>query len=494
MIARLVMVLMVLAAAARAEEPLRVGLTELPPNRGNPFSSIYTPAIWTLSPQFDGLTHLTDDGRLIPWLATAWRATSTTTWEFTLREGVTFSNGEPFDAAAVAATVNFLAAPEQAGLALARELATLKSARVIGPLTVEITTDTPNPMLPNEASWLFIPAPKAWAELGPEAFAAAPVGTGPYRQTSWRAGRAEFDAVPSAWRKPVARRVVFIQVPESSARLQAVLSGQLDVSTEVTPDEGDTLAAAGGRLVPIGLSGVWAMVMNNVKTDSPFRDVRVRRALNLAVNRQNIIDVLLAGATKPASQPAPRGADGYNPDLPPFPYAPDEARRLLAEAGYPNGFKFVMESGSGAGSRNSLVSQQVAADLAAVGVTMEIRSVPVSLILTKMQNGGWEGTAFTLSFFTPTQDALRPMRNQSCLWVHPWYCDPEAMPLITQALAEFDLDKRRALVRQVMAHSHHQAQALFLYDGVGFMGLGRRVAELPSDISYLRFDALKWRE
>jgi len=469
-----------------AAETLRIGMTGLPAHRGNPYGGIYLPALWTLSASYDSLTRLRPDGRVEPWLATGWEAASPVTWRFTLREDVVFSDGTKFDAAAVAVAVNALTGPEAEMTVLARELATLKSARVVSAYVVEIETDAPNPMLPNEVAYLLIPSAAAWAAGGAQGLAAQPVGTGPYVLESWGAGRAAFTVNPKAWSKPVASRVEFIQIAEGSARLQALLTGRIDVATETHVEETETLVAAGGRMQTLSLAGVTSIVLNT-EMDTPLRDVRVRRALNMAVDRRRIVDQLLSGRARIANQPAPTAADGHNPDVPPYPYDPEAARKLLAEAGYPNGFKFVMESGSGAGTINTVINQQVASDLARINVTMEMRPVLLSQILQRVQQGGWEGSAFNFSFFTPTLDALRPQRNQSCLWVKPWYCDREVVPLIEAAQAEFDRAKRRDIVKRIMARSHDQAQAIFIYEGVGFMGLGPRVTSLPVDFGFIRF-------
>jgi peptide/nickel transport system substrate-binding protein len=477
-------------AAPAAAETLRIGMTGLPAARGNPYGGIYIPALYTLSATYDSLTRLRPDGRLEPWLATGWEAVTPTTWRFTLREGVVFSDGTVFDAAAVAAAVNALASVEGEATVLGRELATLKAARVVSSHVVEIDTDAPNPMLPNEAAYLLIPSPAAWAAGGASGLATKPVGTGPYILESWQAGRAAFKANPTAWRKPAVKRVEYAQVAESSARLQALLTGRIDVAMETHVEEIETLAAAGGRVQTLNLAGVTSIVLNT-EMETPLRDVRVRRAINMAVDRKRIVDQLLGGRARIANQPAPAAAEGYNPDLPPYPYDPQAARKLLEEAGYPNGFKFLMESGSGPGAINTVINQQVAADLARVGVIMEMRPVLLSQVLQRVQQGGWEGSAFTFSFFTPTLDALRPQRNQSCLWVKPWYCDREVMPLIEAAQAEFDRAKRRDILRRIMARSHEQAQAIFIYEGVGFMGLGRRVKAMPVDFGFVRFSEIE---
>lgn len=198
---------------------------------------MYLTAIYTQSAIYDGLTNIAGNGNVIPWLASSGHATSPTTWEFTLRDGVRFSNGEPFDAAAVASAVEVLTRPASSGWALARELATLKSARVIAPNVGEITTDEPNPMSPRELAWLLLPAPEAWHREYADSFAARPVGTGPYQLTEWHAGREQFDRFEGSWGRPVVPHLEFRQIPDNAARVQALVSDQIDAIIIVNPDD-----------------------------------------------------------------------------------------------------------------------------------------------------------------------------------------------------------------------------------------------------------------
>jgi peptide/nickel transport system substrate-binding protein len=467
-----------------------LAVTEFPTARGNPFGATYVPGLYVWSAIYDSLTRLSPDQGLQPWLATQWRATSPTTWEFALRRDVSYSNGEFFTSDAVVEAVTYLTQGPGRLEPAGRELATLKSARALDAFNVEISTHQPNAMLPHEVSYLMLPAPETWRRAGPGSFISTPIGTGPYAVERWGQDRAVLHAAPRSWRAAPSKQLEVYPSPDPAARLQGLLSGAFDIIADVAPDEDGVLQQVDARLVPVRWPGVWAIMFNTEK-DERLRDVRVRRALNLAVDRQTIVDRLLAGATRLASQPASRDAIGFNPEVTPFPYDPDRARALLAEAGYGKGLALIMESIAGAGANDALVSQRVAADLAKVGVAVEIRTIGVMQLLARMQKGTWEGSLFPTSFFMPTQDALKAMRANSCLWHAPWYCDREIVPTLRAALSEFDPVRRRILAQQVMARSHDVAQALFLYEGLGFMGLGRRVVELRSDFGFLRFETMR---
>ena len=145
----------------------------------------------------------------------------------------------------------------------------------------------------------------------------------------------------------------------------------------------------------------------------------------------------------------------------------------------------------GSGSLTNKVFLQIASDLASVGVTMNIVTLATPEFLSNLMDGGWQGSAFPLGYFTPSYDALRVMRNQSCLWHVPWYCDPDAMPLIEAAVAEPVVDKRIALTEGIMRYAHDTAQGLFLYDGVILAASGPRIARFESRGYFILYEALQ---
>lgn len=261
-------------------------------------------------------------------------------------------------------------------------------------------------------------------------------------------------------------------MPDPASRRAALATGEADIApTSVTPELFGDILAVGGSVLADRIPAVVGVVFNTA-IDSPLRDPQVRRALTHAVDRRALVDGLFDGKTDVAAQPAPHGSFGFNADLKPLPYDPDLARRLLTEAGYPKGLAFTIEVPSGAAMFPDIF-QQVAADLARVGVAMEVRAIPI---------------------FTPVSDALHPMRQHSCLWHKPWFCDPVAQVEIDAALAESDLDRRRALTQSVMARAHDDAQALYLYDTVAFVALGPRIESFRIDFSFIRYEEIRLRK
>ncbi|MBL8631056.1 MAG: hypothetical protein JNM81_15590, partial [Rhodospirillaceae bacterium] len=423
-----------------ADKILRVGMTAMPPSLFNPFANTGLPYVYMWSAVFDGLTFIDENGDVQPWLATSWENVDPLTWRFDLRRDVVFSDGAPFTSESVVAVAELLTGPAATKEVVARMMSFLDHARAIDDYTVEIKTKTPVPLLPRFLPQFYAVQPKQLKALGLDGFAKAPIATGPFAVTRIDANKVVFKPHTQSWRKPQVDGLEVVINAEASARKQAVLSGRLDIALNLGPEETAGIVAAGGKDVVWRDAAIWAYQFAGSKDNpfgiAPFKDIRVREALNLAIDRKAIIDALLAGRTIAATQPAPPGVYGFNPDLPPIPYDPDKAKRLLAAAGYPNGFKFVMEATVGSGPSDAALHQTVAQYLAAVGVKAEVRAISSNQLIRNVVEGGWTSDSFGLYYnHEPTADALRGLDTQSCLWHHAWYCNPATTPLIKAAQA-----------------------------------------------------------
>ena len=459
------------AYATDDEATIRLALGGLPTRRGNPFRTSQTPTITVISAMYDSLTWLQEDGSVIPWLATAWRNIDALTWEFTLRDDVAFSNGAPFNAKTVEFMVNYMAGDGPPTEDLRRELEALAGARATGPYTVEITTKRPMPLFARLASIMPMVDPAQWQAMGPEAYAEKPIGTGPFILDEWAPSSATLSANTSSWRPPKTQKLELLAISDQSARIQAFQSEQIDISLGVDPDQFFAIEGAGGSIAS-WQDGMVIGVLLRTDQDNPLADARVRQALNMAVDRQSIVDVLMDGRTVLASQPATRSAFGFDPSIEPYPYDPDGAKALLAEAGYPDGFSFELEIGIG----NALV-QRVADDLSRIGVTMTIQLRPIMAFLSDFTGGRLSKDGFMLSWTaTPVLDATQAVALHSCMHPRPWYCDQRIMPTVMTALGEWDTDRAIKLRHEVMQFYHDQTPGIYLHESVGFAGLSPKVS------------------
>lgn len=473
----IVLTALLVCAPAAAADKLRIGITAMPAEHGNPFGTAGTTANFILPAVYDRLFAFDNDGKLQPQLAARWEMRDPKTWAVTLRRDIVFSNGERLDAAGVKAVFDALRAPEAVAYFGAREPRQLAAVETENDDTLILRTREPNAVLPGQISIVPMAAPGHLAKVGIAGLAAQPVGSGPFTVESWSEQRIVMRANPTSWRKPQVAELEYLVLPEPMSRMQGLLSDRIDIAIAVDPEQIEDLHAAGKRVVQRKPNRILTIVFNTLDPGSPFRNEKVRQAMNYAVDRAAIARQLLAGLVAPASQGTVPEAHGYNPDLKPYPYDPGKARALLREAGYPNGFAFTFEFPAGTLASGAAIMQQVAADLAKVGVAMKVQPISFAQFTRQFTQGGWGGQALLSDYPVYSLDGLRSFyrSTHSCDWSAPWFCDRNIQPLIDAAGVEIDLTKREAMTRQVLAYYRDTAESLLLFPVLGLDALGPRV-------------------
>ena len=310
-----------------------------------------------------------------PMLATGWKVVNDTTWEFTLRQGVRFHNGEPFNAHSVKATLEYIQNPASKSHYAAYWKA-VKEVQVVNDSTVRFVTDKPWPTLIDRISltdFLVLPA-KALRELGPEKLAQHPIGTGPFRFVEWkRDERLVMERNPDYWAGPAeVSRVTFRFIPEFSARLAAMLSGEIDVMKDVPPHAVDAVDRSGRAKVRAVVSSRINYLALVTLKPGPMQDVRVRRAMNHAVDVDELIAKVLQGrASKICGPLSPANVDYAPVDC--YRHDPARAQALLKEAGVePAKLALTLDTPSGRYPLDKDVSQAIAAQLQRIGLKVAV--------------------------------------------------------------------------------------------------------------------------
>jgi peptide/nickel transport system substrate-binding protein len=335
-------------------------------------------------------------GRLQPDLAAEWRAVEPTIWEFKLRPNVTWQDGRPFTADDVAFTLSRVPNVPNSPGGFAGFIRTIQRTEVVDPLTIRFHTSAPNPILPVEIASIFIISRHVGEGATTEDYNAgrAVVGTGPYRFVSHRQGdRTEMQRNDAYWggRQPF-QRVSYRFIPNDPARTAALLAGDVDVIDQIASADLPRLRREGRIQVSEieGLRLVYLMadfsrtgaVPGVTDTNgqplqqNPFMDVRVRRALNMAIARDAIAERVMEGQATQTAQWLPPGAYSYNPAVRPQPSDLDGARRLLAEAGFPNGFRLVLATPNDRFPNDSRIAQAVAQNWTRIGVQTTVEAHP----------------------------------------------------------------------------------------------------------------------
>ncbi len=474
---------------------LRVAVSALPPSLGDPYQGNGPPGSLFWSAVFDGLTGWDAEWNLVPALATGWEMATPTRWVLTLREGVTFHNGEPFDAAAVKANFDWLLSEAGQATVIGAEISGITRVEIVDPMTVAILTETPDVILPRRLAAVMIVAPKAWAELGPAGFARAPAGTGSFRLVRFGPATADLVAFAESWRPPQMAALSFAENSDAAARLQALLAGQVDLA-RVAPDDLPLVEGRGFQVHVAQLPQVSSLAFRTVDNpESPLKDVRVRQALNHAVDRRTIAQALLGGLVEPASQGSAAMTAGHDPALEPYTFDPNRARALLTSAGYPDGFRMQALVVTGAAPADALVYQRVAEDLGRIGVQVELRSTVFPDLIRRYFSGEWgDLDAFGLSWnAAPYNDAIRPIIYFSCAKPNPFFCEPEVMGRIEAVQSEVDAEERLTLLRDLAGTIREQAPALFLFETADVIAYAGRLTGLETQNRVTAYHLLEWR-
>ncbi len=284
---------------------------------------------------------------LVPCLAESYRSVGTNCIQFRLRKGIQFHNGEPFNADAVKASFDYLRDVE---LMSSLPYGFLKGVDILDEYTVRINTAVPYSIaLEVIANILLIYPPKYLKEVGWEAFGKHPVGTGPYRFKDWsNPSEIVFEANPQYFGgpkgKPMIPNLRIVMIPEELVRMEALLTGQVDLvrGGSVAPDQIHFLKANPGiKISKAETMRIFFLIMDATgKTKTPFfKDKRVRKAMNHAIDKQTLVKKVLKGYAKTAHSVVTPLHFGYTKDVVNYPYDPAKAKELLKEAGYPNGFE-----------------------------------------------------------------------------------------------------------------------------------------------------------
>ncbi len=451
------------AAGDPAEKLIRVAMRRLPPGMADPAAHSGQPSVDIWPAFYDGLTSIDADGNVQPWLATAWRLHDERTWRLTLRQGVRFSNGEPFDAHAVQSSVdNILFGYGARDLVRNSLLPTVAAARVIDDYTIDLVTYEPDPFLPKRLSQFYPLPPKYFAEVGPQQFARQPIGTGPFVVESWGVSRVVMRANRSSWRPPLVDTLEFIEIPDLTARRQAIESLQVHVAQYLSPDDVADLRAQGIE-VRSSPEPRLRLIPFVVRPGSPLQSAQVRLALNHAVNKAAIVKALLADAPV-ATQLGTRASDGFDRSLEPFAYDPARAKQLLAAAGYGDGLSLDVEVLASTNTDRS-VFEAVAADLRDVGVRTTLNAVEFERWRANLLSGKWHGDMFTWSAsFDPVLDISRIWQYLSCGRPRPPFCQPELSELVHKRAVELDPEVRARQMARINELIRQDPPAILLHE------------------------------
>jgi len=461
-------------AAAGGE--LRIALS-YDPSSMDPHFAATAGNITVSSHFFDCLVNVDADGQYVAGLATEWHAVDPTTWEIRLRKGVQFSDGGAFTADDVAFSLGRPATVLNSPGPFTGYTKSITRIQVVDPLTLRLKTAEPYGPLPGDLASIFIVSRKAAAKAGSEDFntGRAMVGTGPYAFGAYKRGESvTMVRNPRHWGTPPAWEKVAIRfIPADPARVAALLAGDVDLIEGVPPSDMPRLKLdAKLRVVQRSSWRTLFLHLNHGAADdavvftdksgsrplgrNPIKDARVRQALSLGLNRHALVQTALEGYASPAAQIVAPGISGYDPALKPEAYDVAAAKRLLAEAGWPQGFGLVLAVPNNRYVNDDQVGQTIGQLWSRIGVAVKLQAMPMATYVPKMKAGefgaallGWGtlGADFGLRTLLGTPDPARGWGT----WNWGRYSNPRLDALIQAALGATVPAKRDAQARLAMA-------------------------------------------
>jgi peptide/nickel transport system substrate-binding protein len=427
---------------------------------------------------YDSLTWSGDGLEIEPRLAESWKAIDATTWEFKLRKGVKFHDGSDFTAEDVKFSIEripIVSGPNPTTPYVRR----VKEIKIIDPYTMQIATDGPAPVMPNDFIRLFIVSSKAAAgltkETANEAFNSgkAAIGTGPYKFVSWSPkGDLVMDRFDGYWgpKEPWARHVRK-EIANDAARVAQLKAGQLDLITRVPATDVASLKQDS----KLNVQTIDTIYIFNVELDmrdapptgqiaakdgtplakNPFQDIRVREAIDMAIDRKTLADIAMEGLGRPTSQMVTPSIFGYNKALPERKYDLAAAKKLMADAGFPNGFQTQLSFTQDRLPGDKQVGTSIAQMLAAIGIDVKANAQPAAVFFPARTRGeysfamsGWgtlTGEAhYTLSSLAHSNDKDKKMGAFNVLG----YKNPDMDKLLQDAAVEMDEGKRRGMLEK----------------------------------------------
>ena len=458
-----------LAAAANAAE-LRIGLSA-DVTTFDPHFVAAQPNLTAAHHVFESLLHVDERGRAVPVLAT-WRNPDPLTWEFTLRKGVKFHDGSELTTEDVAFSLERPLAITGSPGSFATYVKPIVAKQIVDRYVIRLKTAAPYGAIPQDLAEVMIVSKKAAQNATGADFDSgkAAIGTGPYKLVRFaRGSRIELVRHDEYWGGKLPwDKVTLTIVPADPVRTAGLLSGELDAIENVPTADLARLRKNPALRLEQAVS--WRTIFLHVDQSrdqppgvlslqgkplerNPLKDARVRLALSKAINRQAIADRIMEGVALPAANVVSPSVFGHNPALKPEPHDPDGAKKLLAEAGYPNGFAVTLAAPNNRYVNDEQVAQAVAQMFSRIGVKTKVEAMPIAAYFGKARNRefgiamlGWGTLAGDLGLRSLMATA-NPDKGYGA-WNWAGYSNPKLDQLVERSLGTVEPAKREALARE----------------------------------------------
>jgi len=441
---------------------------------------------------FDNLVTRDGAGKIVPQVAAAWHYTDDKTLVFDLRSDIRFQDGTKLTPDDVAFSVQRIINPAFKSPQLS-QFDQIASADVTGPAQVTLHTKSAYPALLAQLVKLSI-VPKAYVEkVGDQEFNLKPIGSGPYKLRSWQRGvSVTLDAMPDYWRgKPPFASVVFRAVPDVPTRMADLRAGRADLVRGLSPDDAQALKSERSvAVLSVPTERVAYLFVN--PSAGPTKDVHVRRAIAMAIDRDTLISALQQGYARPVAEVLTPANFGYSDAVPAWPFDPDVARKMIADAGAKGATVQFLTSPVYDRRLNEAVQQM----LADVGLNVEIVMLDQPTYLKRRQGTPEDAGGLSQGRWScACQDAdgvIFPLFRSGSIWSK--YSNPEYDRLVDAARSTLDEGKRRDLYRQAFTILHDDVPGIGLFQDVAIYGASPKLHWQPSSNEAMFVFEMSWAQ
>jgi len=479
------LVLLLAAAPAWAQGELRVAIPWTPENL-DPTMNLSSLRSQVGVSVFDSLVGRDADGKIVGELAESWRGLDDRTWQLKLRRGVTFHNGEPFNAEAVRFTFQRVLNPEQKSPNRAT-VSEVERVDVVDDLTVDLVLRAPYaPFLVRLIDFPMVP-PKYTAEKGNQGLALRPVGTGPFAFVELvKDDHMIVEAFDKHWRgQPRIKRIVFKPIPEPFTRTAALRNGEVDLITTVPPNIAVELERVAGVRVQ-RVPSTWQIYLGLNAFKKPLSDVRVRQALNYATDVDAIIKNVMDGNGRRLEGPFTPNVFGFDPSVKGYAPDPARARRLLAEAGYPDGADMTLDAPAGRYQGDKEIAEALGGQWQKAGFRPKVQVAEWGAYFKKYL-GKQMQDAYLLGLGGPMQDADELYNLVSSKGRGLYYKNDKVDELFDQGRATTDPARRRKIYADLARAMIEDATWVFLMQQVDIYATRDRLVWTPRPDQWLLF-------
>lgn len=462
---------------AMAESNLVVGVDSSPVTM-DPIASLTDANMGVMANIFDTLLTRDANGELQPGLALRYEHPDMNTWKFYLREGVKYTNGNDFTAQDVKFTYERMKNPKCCSefMDMGKNI---KSVEIIDDYTVVITTVNPTPWFDQELEIAFMMDKESTENRDPGEIGLKPIGTGAYKFVEWVKGsHLKLTANEDHWRgAPSIKNVEIKPITEASTRFAALASGSVDLISGVPIElyerlkknpKLDIFSRPARRVIFFQLTN---------KPDTPMSDLRVRKAMYMAINQQEIIEKIMRHQAAPAAQICDSAMVGFNPDIERLPYDPEKAKALLEEAGYGDGFDITLAGPNDRYVQDEKICEAVAKYLAKIGINCKLDIKPKAVFFQEAVEAkhdffmlGWLANSYDFgNNYAYLMHTYNPDTGMGT-WNGVRYSDPELDKMYAETAKMTDLEKRNQALMELNQAVMENVVAIPLHYGLNTYG------------------------